>query len=663
MKRHSTSDNRQPALVTRHSRLVTRHSSLVTLHAFCIAALAAATASAANRFVSASGTWIPDGYEGTCYTDLRAALNAASSGDTVWLQDGYVYDSGIYEENGVAKTTGTNGGYARARIDNKTVILRSESGYVDEAAGKGATIRGAWHDPAGGTALGANAVHCLWVNGANGKKSEIFGLIFEGGSGGNTHTGGYGGGIFSDVGCIVSNCVFRNNTGYAGGAVGNGPFTLYNCVLTNNLAGSASYGGGAIWGPSSAYDCLFASNRSVKTGGAIACKDITGTRPVYSNCDFVGNVVDNNGGGGGAVYVHNNLGGHFINCRISGNFSNGQSGGVFGQVVMEGCEISGNIATNAHQYAALGGGVNGGNYGAVLVRCVVTNNTAYGSAGGVNACVVSNSVVSHNLTCGNGGGANNSTLVDCEIVGNVVSNFFSTDLAYGYGGGLNASTALRCLIAGNSVWVRNVRNPGCGGGAVDSDLYNCVVSNNWAFSRGGAVYMISTSHNCYNCLFTGNRSGSFNGGYAHGFIIEGMGANAMASNPAKFVNCTIADNECSKFSAINGVAFVNSIVWNNTAGAADASIVATNSCASYLTNAHGPDNITSDPLFADSAAGDYTLTRRSRCRNAAKLFDWMTDDADPRSRDLLGLVRLGGVLPDMGCYEYPFGKKTIILLQ
>ena len=69
------------------------------------------------------------------------------------------------------------------------------------------------------------------------------------------------------------------------------------------------------------------------------------------------------------------------------------------------------------------------------------------------------------------------------------------------------------------------------------------------------------------------------------------------------------------------------------------------------------------PTFIDLAAGDYTLTHRSRCRNAAKLFDWMTADADPRSRDLSGAPRLGGTLPDMGCYEYPFGKKTIILLQ
>ena len=99
------------------------------------------------------------------------------------------------------------------------------------------------------------------------------------------------------------------------------------------------------------------------------------------------------------------------------------------------------------------------------------------------------------------------------------------------------------------------------------------------------------------------------------------------------------------------------------AGVADASIVATNSCASYLADTHGPGNITSDPLFANAPAGDYTLGPRSRCRNAAKLFDWMTDAADPRSRDLSGAPRLGGTLPDMGCYEYPASKRTLFTVQ
>ena len=98
------------------------------------------------------------------------------------------------------------------------------------------------------------------------------------------------------------------------------------------------------------------------------------------------------------------------------------------------------------------------------------------------------------------------------------------------------------------------------------------------------------------------------------------------------------------------------------AATADASIVATNSCASYLADAHGPGNIQGAPLFANAPAGDYTLAHRSRCRNAAKLFDWMTDASDPRSRDLAGNPRLGGKLPDMGCFEHPF-ERTLISVQ
>ena len=651
MKRHSTSDICQPLCIVHY--------------ALCIA-LAAATASAANRFVSASGTWVPDGREGTCYTDLRAALNAASSGDTVWLQDGYVYDSGLYEENGVPKLINTNSGYVRARINNKTVVLRSESGYVDEATGKGATIRGAWHDPENGVVLGPNAVHCLWVNGANGKNSEIFGLIFEGGSGGNTHTGGYGGGIYSEAGCIVSNCVFRNNAGFAGGAIGEGAFTLYNCVLTNNLCGAAGYFGGAIWGPTSAYGCLIASNRSVKAGGAIGWNWSAGaTPPVYSNCVIVGNIATNIGG---AAHFAKERGATFIGCRIAENFARDGWGAICGPATLIDCDIEGNSSegTSSADHCGGVGAAGSSTPQPVLTRCRIVGNHTNKEGGGIYYCIATNCIISENLSRGSGGGSYGSTLVDCEVVGNVCSNTLRTPNAMdGSGGGLCYGSATRCLIAGNSAWAQNLVSSGCGGGAALADLVNCVVSNNWAISRGAAAFYPGSLNVCYNTLFVENRSGMYKnvGGYYHGAVIEGMGANAVAANPAKFVNCTIADNYTGSYNALNGIVLVNTIVWNNTASTADASIVATNSCASYLTNAHGPDNIASDPLFADSAAGDYTLTHRSRCRNAAKLFDWMTDDADPRSRDLSGAPRLGGTLPDMGCYEYPFGKKTIILLQ
>ena len=660
MHRHSTSDARQPESRIRHSSPVTRHSSPVTRHspfcilhsAFCIAA-AAATASAADRFVSASGTWTPDGREGTCYTDLRAALDAAQNGDTVWLQDGYVYDSG-----NTGNTTGSNGGYARARINNKTLVLRSESGYVDEAAGKGATIRGAWQDPAGGVALGPDTVHCLWVSGANGKKSEIFGLVLEGGSGGNTHLGGYGGGIYSDVGCIVSNCVFRNNAGFAGGAVGDAPFTLYNCVLTNNLCAAGGYGGGAIWGKTDAYGCLIASNTTVKAGGAIAWNWSSGAvPPVYSNCVIVGNVATNIGG---AAHFAKDGGATFIDCRIAENTSLGGWGGVCGPATLINCDIEGNSAESAAC-----GGVGAGSTTApapVLTGCRVVGNYSVRDGAGIYYALATNCVISGNLSRGSGGGAYASTLVDCEIVGNVCSNTLrSSNAMDGSGGGLCYGSATRCLVAGNSAWAQNVVSSGCGGGAAIADLVNCVVSNNWALSRGAAVFYPGSLNVCYNTLFVGNRSGMYLGvgGYYHGAVIEGMSANAVAANPAKFVNCTIADNYTGSFNALNGIVLVNTVVWNNTAATADASIVATNSCASYLADAHGPGNIQGDPFFADAPAGDYALGPRSPCRNAAFRFDWMDAPADLRSRDLSGAPRLGGSLPDMGCYEHPFVRSLI----
>ena len=660
MQRHPTSDAQQTALATRHSPFVTRHSSLVTLHsAFCIAALAASAANAADLFVSASGTWKPDGYEGTCYTDLRTALNAAQSGDTVWLQDGYVYDSG-----NTGNATGTNGGYARACINNKAVVLRSESGYVDEAAGKGAAIRGAWQDPGNGTALGADAVHCLWVSGNAAKDSEIFGLVFEGGSGGTSASYGHGGGIYSATGCIVSNCVFRNNAGFAGGAVGNGPFTLYNCVLTNNLCAAVGYSGGAIWGRTSAYDCLIASNRSVTTGGAIGWNWSSGeVPPVYSNCVIVGNVATYNGG---AATFGKDRGATFIECRIVGNTASGY-GAVYGPATLIDCDIEGNSCDGTTTGDRCGGvGAAGTSTPQpVLTRCRVVGNYTNRDGGGVYYCIATNCIISGNLSRGSGGGSYGSTLVDCEIVGNVCSNTLRTPNGMdGSGGGLCYGSATRCLIAGNSAWAQNLVSSGCGGGAALADLVNCVVSNNWAISRGAAVFYSGNPNVCYNTLFVSNRSGMYLGvgGYYHGAVIEGMSGNSAAANPAKFVNCTIADNYTGAFNALNGIALVNTVVWNNTAATADASIVATNSCASYLTDAHGPDNITSDPLFADSAAGDYTLGPRSRCRNAAKLFDWMTDASDPRSRDLSGAPRLGGTLPDMGCFEHPF-ERTLFTVQ
>ena len=55
-----------------------------------------------------------------------------------------------------------------------------------------------------------------------------------------------------------------------------------------------------------------------------------------------------------------------------------------------------------------------------------------------------------------------------------------------------------------------------------------------------------------------------------------------------------------------------------------------------------------DPKFTDAANGDFTLEKKSPCRDAGALLSWMT----PSSLDLAGNARVFGNAPDIGCYEW-----------
>ena len=104
---------------------------------------------------------------------------------------------------------------------------------------------------------------------------------------------------------------------------------------------------------------------------------------------------------------------------------------------------------------------------------------------------------------------------------------------------------------------------------------------------------------------------------------------------------------------------VNTISYGNKGKSQFAgTIAATNSCATGLTDAKGPGNITKDPKFIGTGDHPYALAARSPCRDQGfydaddPAWNWMTDPDDPRSKDLAGKPRLQGTAPDMGCYEF-----------
>ena len=76
-----------------------------------------------------------------------------------------------------------------------------------------------------------------------------------------------------------------------------------------------------------------------------------------------------------------------------------------------------------------------------------------------------------------------------------------------------------------------------------------------------------------------------------------------------------------------------------------------------LTGPSDTGNISNDPLFVDSSAGDYHLSRLSPCINAGVDRAWMIGAVD-----LDGEPRLISTV-DMGAYELPPPLGTIIIVR
>jgi hypothetical protein len=158
------------------------------------------------------------------------------------------------------------------------------------------------------------------------------------------------------------------------------------------------------------------------------------------------------------------------------------------------------------------------------------------------------------------------------------------------------------LIVGNSAYG--------GGGAFGGTLYNCALASNSADTGGGANW-----GTLYNCTVSGNSASSGDGGGA--------------------CICTL----------------YNCIVYYNTAaeGANYDSSSTLNYCCTTPLPTTGFGNISSGPLFVDSANGNLRLQSNSPCINAGNnAYVATTTDLDGRPRIVGGTV-------DMGAYEFQPG--------
>jgi len=382
-----------------------------------------------------------------------------------------------------------------------------------------------------------------------------------------------------------------------------------NCTITGNRA----YFGGGVYCYSSSpsfENCTISGN----SGGGAGCGNGS---PTFTNCTITGNRADF-----GAGVRCGGLGGEstptFMNCTISRNNADVDAGGVYcgewSGPTFTNCSISENRAVRE------GGGIKCGSSGPTFTNCTFTSNSAdcgggvycwWGSAPTFTSCAFDDNIA-------NEGGA-----VYCaDALPSFANCTFSGNSADYGGGGVYCAhnyspdappTFANCTFIGNSTrW-------GYGGGVYCGDyswpaFVNCTISESSA-PAGSAVYCLASSPTFTRCTLSANSA------LVHGAVFCAYSLPTFNSTVIAFSNgsgihfyaspaCTV--EHCDIFANGNqNIVFEDNNPSQGPPGIGQISTTNANadSCDTY-------SNIFLDPMFEDTAAGDFHLLAESPCIDA-----------------------------------------------
>ena len=205
-------------------------------------------------------------------------------------------------------------------------------------------------------------------------------------------------------------------------------------------------------------------------------------------------------------------------------------------------------------------------------------------------------------------------VTNCIITNNVCPN----DGHFGGGGALNT-------VIYNSWLVKNFTGFLPGGGAMGSELINCIVSENEASEGGGVAECLIR-----NCTVTQNQVPAIGTTFA---FPTGGGASKSTID-----NCIV------EFNTIEG--------FGDPSTSNHVSCLINYSCTGPLP-ASGHGNFSADPRFVSAAGNNFRLAPNSPCINSG------LNSLAPSSTDLDGLARIVGSAVDMGAYEYLTPKSIL----
>ena len=615
-----------------------------------------ATSVAAMGTMIAAGAALATEYTVTTPAQLKTAVTAARSGDTVVISDGE---------------------YTLTDYMNSYSCLVAESGVA---------VRSGSGDPA----------KVILKNGGR-ANTRIFQLKAQATLTGVTLTGGtsgVGGALYCDnvTDVVVSNCIITCSTNTTGNGGGVNQGVLRNCVVTNNAAklGGGVYGtscsdstiafntavqfGGGVYGGSCS-DCTLASNTAGQNGGGVNGSSCSGSTIAFNTA----------GQYGGGVY-----GGSCSDCTIASNTVTAWAGGGADRSALTNCLIEGNSAPatagNVASYPGCGGGVF---WPTSLIGCRIVGNRAGRLGGGVFEKACSDSVISNNLAGYSGGGVYGSGCTNCEIACNTATNIgggactatltnctvsanrtilqtYIANGTTGYGGGLWGGSAYKSRIIGNTAG-------SYGGGAYGATLEECLVAGNSTVKLDCGALLKCTA---VNCVITNNASARINGTGRELALVNclvkgnkglssGIGTEAFfgsVSTACSLMSCTVL--ECEEASTNAGAIGSGTCLTNTLAfgSSPDIGSVANGAFGySCWSSAHASSTFTqnlcftlADPKFVGAAgnpAHPYAIGRKSPCRNAGMNLAWMNGKKDLKGDNRIYLQDESAVTADIGAYE------------
>ncbi len=581
-----------------------------------------------TRYVSSTATGANNGSSwSNAFVNLQDALDAANPGDALWVKGGTYYPT--KDTSGLPSLGGRTGSFSfRKNVQLYGGFVGTETALVQRNCNAlNPTVLSGDLGVLGNPV--DNAIHVCYAKGLSASfVMDCFTIRDGNGTDGLALESG--GGWYNDgqgASCSPSfqNCNFINNRGGLGGG-------FYN---------DGSNGG--VANPAFGY-CTFSDNIA-EIGGGLYNNGFAGdASPQLNNCTF----SQNDAGEGGGMYNNGEMGqsnGHYTDCNFNRNEANhggavynyANNGTTRGEFLR--CTIIDNSATQFGGGLA-SHGVNG-DAKSTFNNCSLLRNRATSGGGGMwnNGASpwFTNCLIQEN-TAKNGGGVYNEGSQGLQAGPRLISCILRQNIASGRGGAMY-NNALAGLTESQSIYSKYILNAASWGGAIYAD----------GSAAGGDAQDLY-----YNCLFSRNQA-SLEGGAGYGVANDGQSAQAFAS--CSFSGNVAPTGSLFYLTQANG-GVCNFRQYNMASHAHAGTIVSLNGGAmmeieSGIYEAGTPATcsgnclVGQNPLFTNPAADDLTIPPSSPAVDVGDNVYFLP----LYPLDLGGNVRIQGGTIDLGAYE------------